>query len=196
MDARDPLLVGRRVAALLRQHWESQPAPGNKVLVVQGDPLTARGISAITRVVAEELGLPRCLITLDARIDPEHRPNADTLGVTIELTYSDVAKTLEDVELAALGSAIDAALTSKSRERERIEGRPLASYYSDYARLQEVSKAALRRACGSMTLAHTAAEISPFSVTSFYEVGLAQGGYARGDIVAYSEPSSDVDVAV
>ena len=86
-DGRDPQLVGRRLGQLLRAHWEHRPPTGAKVLVVQGDPLTETGISAVTRVVAEELGVPRCLIVLDAHIDAEHSVNADRLGVTIELKY-------------------------------------------------------------------------------------------------------------
>ena len=50
----------------------------------------------------------------------------------------------------------------------------------------ERCKAALQRACGRITLAHTmpAAEISPFSVTSFYRVGTATGLYEEADVVA------------
>ena len=33
--------------------------------------------------------------------------------------------------------------------------------------------------CGDLTVAHTSAKISPFSVTSFYEVGLAMGLIGR-----------------
>ena len=63
--------------------------------------------------------------------------------------------------------------------------RPLAPYYRDYALLQEVTKGALRTMCGSLTLAHTDSEIPGGSVTSFYEVGLDLGLYAREDLVPY-----------
>ena len=56
-----------------------------------------------------------------------------------------------------------------------------------YALLQEVSKAALQRACGRITLAHTASEIYPFSVTSFHRVGTASGLYDEADVVPYAE---------
>ena len=39
--------------------------------------MTERGISAITRIVASELGVKRCLICLDEEIDAEHSVLAD-----------------------------------------------------------------------------------------------------------------------
>ena len=108
--------------------------------MTQGDPLEATGISAITRA-ADELAIPRALVTLPATIDPEHAPNAPREGVILEVGYDALAATLD---LAALETAIDAALAAKNRARER----PLAPYYRflsnreksvhHYALLQEV----------------------------------------------------------
>ena len=42
-----------------------------------------------------------------------------------------------------------------------------------------------RLICGDITVAHTAREISEFSVTSFYEVGLELGLIEKHDIVSY-----------
>ena len=42
-----------------------------------------------------------------------------------------------------------------------------------------------RQICGDITVAHTAREISEFSVTSFYEVGLELGLIEKHDIVSY-----------
>ena len=173
-DQRDPAEVARRVAAALRPRITERPA----ILVTQGDPLEPTGISAITRIVAEELAIPRALVTLPAAIDPEHAPNAPREGVILEVGYDALAATLD---LAALETAIDAALAAKNRARER----PLAPYYRDYALLQEVTKSAIRSICGSLTLAHTDSEIPGDSVTSFYEVGLDLGLYAREDLVPY-----------
>lgn len=188
-DRRDPALVAARVCAALREHWRHTPPDGPPVLVIQGDPLTATGISAITRRVASELGIPRCLVALDASIDPEHRQLADVEGVTMELRFLELAAVLRaESALEPLEQAIDAALASKSREAEARGGRPLASYYRDYALLQEVTKAACRRHCGrGLTVAHTAAlvDIKPTSVTSFFEVGLALELYGREDVVAF-----------
>ncbi len=173
-DQRDPVEVARRVAAALRPRITERQA----IIVTQGDPLEPTGISAITRAVADELAIPRALVTLPATIDPEHAPNAPREGVILEVGYDALAATLD---LAALESAVDAALAAKNRARER----PLAPYYRDYALLQEVTKGALRLASGSLTLAHTDSEIPGDSVTSFYEVGLELGLYAREDLVPY-----------
>ena len=89
-------------------------------------------------------------------------------------------------DLVRLSSAIETALDGMRREREAT-GRTLPSYFLQYALLQEVSKAALQRACGRITLAHTASEIYPFSVTSFHRVGTASGLYDEADVVPYAE---------
>ena len=174
-DQRDPAEVAQRVAAALRPRITERQA----ILVTQGDPLEETGISAITRAVADELAIPRALVTLPASIDPEHAPNAPREGVILEVSYDALAATLED--LAALETAIDDALAAKNRARER----PLAPYYRDYALLQEVTKGALHTMCGSLTLAHTDSEVPGDSVTSFYEVGIALELYRREDLVPY-----------
>ena len=48
-----------------------------------------------------------------------------------------------------------------------------------------ITKAACNRICGEITVAHTSTEISPFSVTSFYQVGLDLGLVTADQIVAY-----------
>ena len=175
-DQRDPAEVARRVAAALRPRITERQA----IIVTQGDPMEPTGIAAITRAVADELAIPRALVTLPASIDPEHAPNAPRDGVILEVGYDALAASLGS-DLAALESAVDAALAAKNRARER----PLAPYYRDYALLQEVTKGAIRNICGSLTLAHTDSEIPGDSVTSFYEVGLELGLYAREDLVPY-----------
>ena len=175
-DQRDPAEVARRVAAALRPRITERQA----IIVTQGDPMEPTGIAAITRAVADELAIPRALVTLPASIDPEHAPNAPRDGVILEVGYDALAASLGS-DLAALESAVDAALAAKNRARER----PLAPYYRDYALLQAVPKGAIRNICGSLTLAHTDSEIPGDSVTSFYEVGLDLGLYAREDLVPY-----------
>ena len=112
-DQRDPAEVARRVAAALRPRITERQA----ILVTQGDPLEATGISAITRLVADELAIPRALVTLPALIDPEHAPNAPREGVILEVGYDALAASLEN--LAALESAVEDALAAKNRARER-----------------------------------------------------------------------------
>ena len=77
--------------------------------------------------------------------------------------------------MSTLEQAIDVALIEKDQQRETEGKAPLQSYYRDFALLQEVTKAVCNMTCGDLTVAHTSANISPFSVTSFYEVGLALG---------------------
>lgn len=93
-------------------------------------------------------------------------------------------------QLQRLNESVTAAIIEKNLEREKLGKAPLRSYYQDYVMLQEVSKAALFHACGSMTLAHTSDNINPSSVTSFYEVGLACDLYSADDIVAYVDKGS------
>ena len=97
-DQRDPAEVARRVAAALRPQITERQA----ILVTQGDPLEPTGISAITRAVAEELAIPRALVTLPAAIDPQHAPNAPRDGVVLELGYDALAASLENLAVAAL----------------------------------------------------------------------------------------------
>ena len=147
-------------------------------MVTQGDPIEERGISAITRLVADQLDIPRAMAFLDPDIADYHKPNADHHGVILEIPYSALTSLLERKRagvMSTLEQAIDAALAEKNRQRE-IEGKaPLQSYYRDFALLQEVTKAACNVICGDLTVAHTSADISAFSVTSFYEVGLVMG---------------------
>jgi hypothetical protein len=177
-DPRDPEPVARQIASQLRERWQAQPPTKPVMLLTQGDPIEERGIAAITRQVADELGVPREMVFLDPDIADYHKPNADHRGVILEIPYSALTSLLERKRagvMSTLEQAIDAALAEKNRQRE-IEGKaPLQSYYRDFALLQEVTKAACNVICGDLTVAHTSADISAFSVTSFYEVGLVMG---------------------
>jgi len=87
-DHRDsPQVVAKHVVANLRRHWnnntkddddrvvdEKLKVEANKpirplLLIIQGDPYTPHGISAITRIVAQTLQIERCLVCLDENID-------------------------------------------------------------------------------------------------------------------------------
>ena len=177
-DPRDPEPIARQIAYQLRERWQAHPPTQPVILLTQGDPIEERGISAITRHVADELGVPRAMVFLDPDIADYHKPNADHHGVILEIPYSALTSVLERERAGVMGSlerAVDAALAEKDQQRE-IEGKaPLQGYYRDFALLQEVTKAACNVICGDLTVAHTSAEISAFSVTSFYEVGLAMG---------------------
>ena len=187
-DPRDPEPIARQIASQLRGRWQAQPPTQPVMLLTQGDPIEERGISAITRQVADELGVPRAMVFLDPDIADYHKPNADHRGVILEIPYSALTSLLGRKRagvMSTLEQAIDAALAEKNRQRE-IEGKaPLQSYYRDFALLQEVTKAVCNVICGDLTVAHTSADISAFSVTSFYEVGLAMGLIDAAQLVPF-----------
>ena len=57
-DQRDPLEVAQQVCRQLTRHWIHQPPSKPLILLTQGDPLSAKGISAITPRVAEHFDIP------------------------------------------------------------------------------------------------------------------------------------------
>ena len=187
-DPRDPEPIARQITYQLRERWQAQPPTQPVILLTQGDPIEERGISAITRQVADELGVPRAMVFLDPDIADYHKPNADHRGVILEIPYSVLTSLLERERagvMSTLEQAVDAALAEKDRQRESEGKAPLQSYYRDFALLQEVTKATCNVICGDLTIAHTSAEISAFSVTSFYAVGLAMGLIDAGQIVPF-----------
>jgi hypothetical protein len=189
-DPRDPEPIALQMASQLRARWQADPPTKPVILVTQGDPIEPRGISAITRGVAAALQLPRAMVFLDPAIADYHKPNADHHGVILEIPYSVFTSLLEGEQpgsIVALERAIDGALDAKNQQRKREGKGPLQSYYRDFALLQEVTKAACNRICGEITVAHTSMDISPFSVTSFYEVGLSLGLITTDQIVRYQD---------
>ena len=187
-DPRDPEPISLQLSSQLRARWQANPPTKPLILVTQGDPIEARGISAITRIVANELGIPRAMVFLDPAIADYHKPNADHHGVILEISYSALAKVLENERsgvMSALEQAIDSALDVKNQQRERQGKGALQGYYRDFALLQEVTKAACNRICGDLTVAHTSPKISPFSVTSFYQVGLDLSLISVNQIMPY-----------
>ena len=187
-DPRDATPVSMQIVSQLRDRWRAQPPVKPVLLVTQGDPIEERGISAITRHVANELGVPRAMAFLDPDIADYHKPNADHHGVILEIPYSLLTKVLESKQpgvMNTLEQAIDSTLVERNQQRA-VEGKKaLRSYYRDFALLQEVTKAACSMICGDLAVAHTSSEISPFSVTSFFEVGVALGLIDAEQIIAY-----------
>ena len=188
-DPRDPEPVAMQIVSQLRDRWRAQPPAKPVILVTQGDPIEERGISAITQHVAEELDIPRAMAFLDPDIADYHKPNADHHGVILEIPYSVLTNVLGREHLGVMRSleqAIDSALVQKNQQRAIESKGILQSYYRDFALLQEVTKAACSMICGEITVAHTSTEISLFSVTSFYEVGVALGLTDVEQIMAYN----------
>lgn len=187
-DTRDPERVADTVAASVVAHWKQHPPSKPPLLIIQGDPLETKGISAITPHVASILQVHRGLIVLDPDLADYHSPNADRDNVIIEAHYSEAVTRLESLRpglLAQIESAVNIFLIEKNQQRSLLNRSPLADYYRIFACLQEVSKASLAAVCGEMTLAHTAPKIDQFSVTSFYQVGIALGFLPAESVVAF-----------
>lgn len=191
-DPRDPVTVAKNVYSDLQSHWSGRQPPITKpkLVVIQGDPLEERGISAITPEVSKMLDVSRGLVCLDDDIADYHSPNADRTNVSIEFRYSDLVQILESERpgvMASLEDRIDQYLKEKNAKRKTMDKPPLKDYFRDFALLQEVTKAACRQICGELTVAHTQNHIYEFSVTSFYKAGLELGLVdEETDMVYYS----------
>ncbi len=189
-DTRDPEQVADVVAASVSAHWKQYPPSKPPLLIIQGDPLEARGISAITPLVANSLRLKRGLIVLDEDLADYHSPNADRDNVIIETRYSEAAAFIEGYRpgtVAKIEGVIDALLAEKNQKRALLGKPPMADYYRIFALLQEVSKATFAALCGELTLVHTSREIGEFSVTSFGRVGLDLGLISAANVAPFLE---------
>ena len=187
-DTRDPTRVASNVVTSLIAHWEQHPPGKPPLLIIQGDPLEAKGISAITPRVAKTLQLERALIVLDEDLADYHSPNADRDNVILEARYSEAIAQLESIRpgsVTKIETAVDALLAEKKQKRLSLSKPPMADYYRIFALLQEVSKAAFSGLCGEITLVHTSREIGEFSVTSFGQVGLDLGLISNADVVPF-----------
>jgi len=206
-DTRDPTVVANQIVSNLRQSWKERNVTKPPILITQGDPLTEKGISAITRIVANELGVKRCLVCLDEDIDPDHSQLADRHDVVYELKYSQLVEILNQQKMTTdeedgpgdddkekmsnkLTVAINNKIAMKNDKRKTLGQDNLADWYPKYALLQEVTKAAFKQISGEVTVAHATGDIAEFSVTSFYEVGLELGFIdEKTDMVNYYDSS-------
>lgn len=187
-DTREASTVAKRITKNLQERWKKQNMTKPVIFVSQGDPLTERGISAITRHVSSELELDRCLVCLDADIDPGHSRQADRHGVIYEMKYSQLIDVLHEHDgdiVNQLTQAVDRKILKYNERRQQLGKDPLAVWFKDYALLQEVTKSAMKIICGSVTVAHATDDIQEFSVTSFYSVGLDLGIINENDMVSF-----------
>ena len=187
-DPRAPEPVARHIVDRLTAHWHANPYRKPIALITQGDPIEERGISAITRLVSESLSVPRFMIYLDPYIADYHLKDADQYRVELTLPYSallDHLATIHPNSEALLTERIKRLIDAKNRARKELGKPPLQSYYRDFALLQEVTKATCRSLCGEITIIHTSAVIPPFSVSSFFEVGLDLGFIHPDDMIAF-----------
>jgi len=190
-DTRDPVRIANCVVASIRAHWEKCPPRKPPLLIIQGDPLEPRGISAITPHVANILGIGRGLIVLDEDIADYHSLKADRDNVTFETRYSEAVAELERYRpgsVAEVERAVDSLLIEKNGRRALLGKPSLAQYYRIFVLLQEVSKGAFGALCGEITLVHTSEEIGEFSVTSFYKVGVDLGLISPACIAPFLGP--------
>ena len=187
-DSRDPLWVTQVILEQLKARWTIEPPEKPLLLVTQGDPYEERGVSAITRLVADRLAIQRMLIFLDPSIADYHAPNADRYKVICELPYSALTHRLQ-VErpgaLTQIADRVDAHLRRKNTRRRKEGKKVLRDYFRDFALLQEVTKIGCKQICGSVTVAHTSTNLDDNSVSSFYRVGLELGLIDITDIVPF-----------
>jgi len=194
-DPRDPIVVATQITNQLKAHWLSYKEPSKtKLLITQGDPMSERGISAITPLVANMLGIKRGLVTLDDDIDPNHSIHAPRDNVILEYKYSQMLNALSSEKASKLDQFIDLRIHEKNEKRKGMGKSLLKPYYKDYALLQEVTKAGALSLSGDITVAHTAANISEFSVTSFYEVGIDLGLLNYSHYVSYGLMDEEIGI--
>ncbi len=189
-DPRDPSRVALQIIKGLKEHWVARPPQMPILLVTQGDPYAEKGISAITRKVADELNIPRAMIFLDADIADYHEPNADHYKVVHKVPYSQLTSILNATDngiMVELTRRVSERLEKKNTARKALKMPNLAEYFYDFAMLQEVAKIGLKQICGALTVAHPSHDISPFSVTSFYEVGMDMGRIEATDMVPFAK---------
>ena len=187
-DPRAPEPVANHIVDRLNAHWHAKPHRKPVALITQGDPIEERGISAITRLVSDALSVPRFMIYLDPHIADYHLNDADHCRVELTLPYSallDHLATIYPNSEALLTERINKLIDVKNRARKKLGKPPLQSYYRDFALLQEVTKAACRSLCDDVTIIQTSAEIPPFSVSSFFEVGLDLGFIRPDDMIPF-----------
>ena len=97
-DPRDPSVVALQIIKGLEKHWVIKPPELPVLLVTQGDPYAEKGISAITRIVADELNISRAMVYLDAKLADYHEPNADHYRVLHKVPYSQLTRILNDTD--------------------------------------------------------------------------------------------------
>ena len=189
-DPRDPSPVAAVIAKQLQARWLIEPAPKPILLITQGDPYEPNGISAITRIVADQLNISRALIFLDPGIADYHAPSADRYKVIFEISYSQMVSALQKQQpclIKNIETAVDDLLVEKNTRRLNNERPVLPAYYRIFALLQEVTKVSCKQICNGITIAHTSSEISDFSVSSFYRVGLSLGLIDPKEMVRYEK---------
>lgn len=186
-DNRDAQVVASIVIYNIRRHFRLKPNVHDKplLLITQGDPYVPKGISAISRIVAKELKIDRCLVYLDEEMDESHGKNADRVNVKLDIKYSEIKAMLISLNKDESSKGYHDAIVQNVKEK--MKKYQSSSWVENYALLQEVTKATLKKLCGSITIAHTVARPTDYNVTKFFCVGVDLGLIDKDvDMVKYS----------
>ena len=185
-DTRNPELVASIMQKRLEQYWKKKPPKKPLVLVTQGDPYEEIGISAITRIISDRLGIFRVLVYLDPSIAEYHAQNADRYNVSHEIAFSaltDQLVRLNGTIVQTITQLVDEHLQTKNAKRLAEGNKRLPDYYRDFALLQEITKVACKAICGELTVAHTSSVLNEYSVSSFYRIGVDLGLIESSEII-------------
>ena len=128
-DPRDPNLVAIKIVKGLEEHWVTKPPKLPVLLVTQGDPYAEKGISAITRKIADELNISRAMVYLDANIAVYHEPNADHYKVVHKIPYSELTRILNNTDngiVEELAQRVYDCLEEKNKARKALKMPELA----------------------------------------------------------------------
>ena len=189
-DRRDPKCVAEKIVKILEDHWIQNPPSMPRLVMTQGDPREKNGVGAITPIVAEYFGVCRGIAYLDEEISDYHFRDADRENMIIEVKYSQLVEGIDYYQNGLFGrieGAIDREIEKKNYRRASLGKKPLEQYFRTFALLQEVTKAACKLFCNGISIIHTSAQISEFSVSSFCTVGLELGVISSEDMINYSD---------
>ncbi len=181
-DERDAKVVASIVLYNIRRHFKLKPRANKKplLLITQGHPIASTGVSAISRIVAKELKIERCLVYLDEDTDPTHRENADDQNTKHEIKLSEIQSMMLNKSRHDFMRIVD-GVSSKANKYK-------SSHLDEqFALLQELTKATLKKVCGAVTIAHTLPEPTKHRITKFHCVGIDLGLIDKeSDMVKYS----------
>ena len=186
-DKRDAKVVASIVIYNIQRHFHLKPNVNDKprLLITQGDPYAPKGISAVSRIVAKELKIDRCLVYLDEEIDKTHGKNADRVNIKMDIKYSEIKSMMVGLKNDESFQGYYDSIVQNVKEKLKKYNSP--PWVENYALLQEVTKATLKKLCGSITVAHTVAKPTDYSVTKFFCVGVDLGLIDKDvDMVKYS----------
>lgn len=187
-DTRCPSQVANILLSSLSKRVKATNIQKPLILISQGDPIAAKGVSAIMDHVAKGLNIPKCLVCLDEDMDPNHAKDANREHVKLECRFHvllDDNGRKED-STSQIRAAVEEAFQTKNNARVQHGFRSMHDYTIMYACLQEITKAKIKEITGEITVCHTSNDISESSVTSFYKVGLDLGIIQESEMVYYS----------